>query len=490
MMRSLLILFILSANLARIEGTPLRQSNSTCSSCRSRDVCPMAYNMNRGGRCKCDADCEAYGDCCGMSPTQRSSVCSEQTPDPNLEGLKFTCRSVFLDSSVEVMESEAFWVVSTCPANWLEENNVIDSGHLAFNKCLSDNSSYPPVTDMLTGIVYKNEYCVMCNRVQNSVVVWQPSLGCSCDVYRMLGNDPTAETIKRILATDPNIFQHQCQPCSYRPPATALPPRACFPITCLDKTILESVTGFNFTTEAYKMLVNQCKCGLYDPQETVSSRSVYRSVACAKCVGETTANLMCYNSKSINTPRMTVPTQCIPISCPSNTVFSVVSVIPFTITLSSLGGGQVTVQVRTEKVNVTVDCPDGQAPVGLECRDTLCPNGFISTGGRCFFHFSDTNSGINSTSFSNGSGFFLDCPTELVALNNSSFILLTNSTISVDGKVLKVLAYGEEGSPLICPSNYTTTVQTHTFFTYPPGYIELVCVGCSLSAIGLSLIHI
>ena len=64
----------------------------------------LQHISREGGRRKCDADCEAYGDCCGVSSVQRSSACSEQSPNPDLEGLRSVCRSVYLDSSIEVME--------------------------------------------------------------------------------------------------------------------------------------------------------------------------------------------------------------------------------------------------------------------------------------------------------------------------------------------------------------------------------------------------
>ena len=103
------------------------------------------------------AGCEAYRDCCGISPAQRPNACSEQSPNPDLEGLKFVCRSVYLDSSIEVMENEAFWMVTSCQENWLQEIDDIERGRVVLSNCLSDNSTLPPVSDAVTGIVYKNE---------------------------------------------------------------------------------------------------------------------------------------------------------------------------------------------------------------------------------------------------------------------------------------------------------------------------------------------
>ena len=171
--------------------------------------------------------------------------------------------------------------------------------------------------------------------------------------------------------------------------------------------------------------------------------------------------------------------------------------IPFSISLSNLGGGQILVQVESVEVNVTLECPDGQAPVGFECRDTLCPNGYISTGGRCFFQFGNSHLLTNNTNMTvqigdeSGSGFFLDCPTELVLVNDTDFTQLTNISILVDGVEFEVLEYSDKGKPLICPRNPTMTEFFKRFlFSYPPAYLELTYAGCSLSAIGCILMLI
>ena len=149
--------------------------------------------------------------------------------------------------------------------------------------------------------------------------------------------------------------------------------------------------------------------------------------------------------------------------------------IPFSISLSNLG----------------------QAPVGFECRDTLCPNGYISTGGRCFFQFGNSHLLTNNTNMTvqigneSGSGFFLDCPTELVLMNDTDFTQLTNISILVDGVEFEVLEYSDEGKPLICPKDPTMTeIFMRFLFSYPPGYLELTYAGCSLSAIGCILMLI
>ena len=494
----------------------------TCNSCeldQEGQVC-RAYNITKDrGWCKCDHNCRAYNDCCGMPSNQRTNTCS---PNSNLEGLKFSCRSIYVDSGMEVMENEAFWMVSSCPDNWLEDIGNTERGNVVLSMCLTNNRDLPPVSDIVTGIVYKNEYCAACNLVQNPIVVWQPRLGCTGEVYEMLGSHPTAAIIANILKSDPDIFQQQCRPCFYQQPAAIYPPRVCFPVisVCLNKSDLERVTRSRLTTDAYKSMSDQCTNGPYDPYgslnkskflqgspQTTVTGPFYKNFACAMC--NNADQVVCLSDR-INMSRSTVPDECM-LRATTNPITATIQTpitsageegpalgplppgggrgIPFTISLSNLGGGQVLVQIETEEVNITVECPEGQAPLGLECQDTLCPDGYTSTGGRCYFQFGDADKHSNSTTSSNesGSGFFLDCSTELILLNNSDLTWLTNSTILVDGAVFQVLGYSADGQPLVCPNNITTIKKVKEFFVYPPGYLELTYIGCSLSAIGCAL---
>ena len=497
----------------------------------------QTYDIERdGGRCKCDADCEAYGDCCGQSSTQRAAACEETSPDTNLNGLQFTCQSIYLNSEISIMANEAFWMVSQCSPDWL--NEVGESGNMVLESCLSDSRDLPPVTDPITGIVYKNRHCALCNRVENTVS-WEASIVCTQYLYDLL----ETESFSNI---NPSLFQDQCRPCSYQYPMSLPQPRACYPEiidTCLNRTMLSKVTQ-----EEYEGLINECVNGSLDLQTVPFTNLggagfkiiplIYRNRACAECNGLAEMQCLRESSRAVNT----VPIQCIPDIPPPTTdpppttpppptaatteidlgdiinrtdpfgerplvVPPVAGIvvgpeipeppppqggIPFTITLSNLGGGHVSVRTETETVNVTVNCPEGQAPVGLDCRDTLCPVNFVSLDGKCFsqeFNSPAINNGNQSTNDSgSGSGFFLDCPTQLVALNVTEFTQLTNDTVLVNGETIDVLGYSADGQPLICPDNVTTIQRTRLLFSYPVGYLELTYIGCSLSVIGSALV--
>ena len=456
--------------------TPEKQCHS-CKECRP-------YNSSRdGGLCKCDADCEFYGDCCGASPTRKPEACEGTVADTYLNIPHFTCQSIFLKNEINVMKHEAFWMVSTCPSDWIDET--------VMEGCISKTRDLPPVTDIVTGIVYKNQHCALCNLVESSnMEPWEVSIVCTSYLYQLLNTTPISEL-------NASIFQEQCRPCSYQPPSSVRPPRACYPIdnTCLymPKSRTDTDTG-------------NCVNGSYNLQYGYSGKRkedarVYRNRACVYyCSVEFST---CFEEEIRG--NHLVPMQCMPdfyspTVAPSSTINpdtpnkktsgtteeTTIEGIPFTITLSNLGGGQVTVKTETSSVNVTVECPEGQAPVGLECRKTVCPENFISVDGRCFLRQIADNQTINDSE----NGTFLDCPSELVPLNDTEYTQLSNNTVLVDGVVMEVLGYSEDGQPLICPDNVTTVEVTRHFFSYPAGFIELTYIGCSLSVIGSALVLI
>ena len=423
--------FLWSSTATLVDEEPTTEPN--CRSCGLREC--QGYDIERdGGRCKCDADCEAYGDCCGPSSTQRAAVCREEgTPGPDslhLNELQFTCQSIYLDSAIDVVANESFWMVSKCSPDWFSE--VGESGQVVLESCLSESRDLPPVTDPVSGIIYRNQHCALCNRVEDTVP-WEASIVCTEYLYSLLEKVSISEL-------NASLFQEHCSPCSYQYPRT-LPhtPRACYPNvvdTCLNRTLFP-----HLSQEAYEGLANECVNGSYDLQAAVlrspfsaDSPQLYRNRACAECnlvrdkqcLRETSraANMVPIQCiQNISPPTMTPDigdfNRTLPVPTgerPQGVVPPIAEIvvpptqggIPFTITLSNFGRGHVTVRTDTQTVNVTVNCPEGQAAVGLDCRDTLCPENFVSLDGKCFSQ--QIKNGNQSTNDSDsGSGFFLDC---------------------------------------------------------------------------------
>ena len=135
--------------------------NQNCNQCQG--CCFTTANST--ALCKCDEHCQEFGDCCGEnSPSKFSSASLISSLG---DGVKLQCRSIRTKPETQVTaENEAFLMVSSCPDAWLDPGN--DS--IARN-CNSPSQSLPPVTDITTGLVYRNEYCAQCNRVRK-LVAW------------------------------------------------------------------------------------------------------------------------------------------------------------------------------------------------------------------------------------------------------------------------------------------------------------------------------
>ena len=573
------------------------------------------------GLCKCDGSCHLYGDCC--EAPFNLNTCGVKNTVPI--GVEFVCRSIYLDSRIEPKINESFWMVSSCPSSWPSgaSQNTVKTN------CVSLSSSLPPVTDLTSGTVYANEFCAICNGRAN-LIAWQPDLACTQYVYEQLA--ASNNNVQQLLQDDPNIFQTQCQACSYQVPRNNLlpPPRPCFSAinTCTNRSHLESLTRDTYSQENYTSLVDSCENGPYDlvTQISISALHVgsgmyrlivhnrlYRNHACAVCNG--IDERFCFNPEErdevprecapmipVTEPPTTVPTTEPPTTVPTtqptteprttippttatfkppevrlinvtltingtNITFVIEDVvldidfpleiipplepifveigeefiaepittepvsvgIPFTITLSNLGGGQVEVSVLSESVTVGVNCPDGEAAVGLDCRPTLCAAGYLEAGGRCAFQINNGTGDVmcltdlvplNSSdyvrldnvtvSFENlvlriiefdsigrpvvcldntsAVGILLDCPVRLVALNDSEYTDLGNNTLMLQDEIIDVIEYDDFGRPLICPPNETTIVRNTTIYSYPAGFLILTYIGCSLSVIGSALV--
>ena len=582
------------------------------------DVC-QTYDIDRDGSlCKCDVDCEIYGDCCGHASNYTKEACEKFNID--LEGLQFTCEGIYLDEDITLMMNEAFWMVSNCPSDWVDESPSINQTVSIRDGCTSESRDLPPVTDSVAGIVYKNQYCAVCNRVQDTIQ-WKSNIVCTPYIYGLLEN-------KSISEIDIEELRSQCKTCSYSPPDNTSPPRACFPSTMpIDYCQIQNLTKNNYSYEELETSQWLNCIDLYDSHECDddSSREFYVyfvndiEIDCIEGSGIDYRHITAEDIATRDARK--VPRQCVPIvattldTLPEETttlyvnstvdyveveyinglevpgiysvniqigsvvymyrynhsgvtpgyasasgsssgygadsgsgsepgrgrgsgsgsgdskhyeavliIQSVVEIvplvaittesgdltfyvnitdivpaslivkdptspvdtdtaigIPFTITLGIFGDGGTIIETETEEVEITVECPPGQAPVGLVCRDTVCPRHFVSRKGRC----------IDPTLNGTDMPAFLNCSTELVPLNDTEFTQLSNNTVQlVDGEVKDILGYSEDGQPLVCPDNVTSVNTTIAYFSYPTGYIELTYIGCSLSIIGSSLVLI
>ncbi len=177
--------------------------------------------------CRCDDQCEIYGDCCGYA--EERPPCNETLPPFATAGAlpTFQCHSVFVEESQISGEGveKAFWMVESCPAGWAGSSLEMDC---------TNNTMFYPVTDTTTGLVYSNEHCAACNSaIATDLVSWRTSLVCS-DALIELTKQPSFTLTLEVLKA-------YCHPCSYVEPTTAVKPRSCYHhiTSCLSKDELE-----------------------------------------------------------------------------------------------------------------------------------------------------------------------------------------------------------------------------------------------------------
>ena len=566
------ILFLISVSCF---GVFVANSQESCNHCR-QCVSDISRSL---ALCKCDSACEIFGDCCASSGAPASCNSSQISPLQSSVGLE--CRSIYLNPGIPVLyENEAFLMMASCP--WSTANTIASN-------CVSRDLELPPVTDRESGIVYKNEHCALCNGI-GQLVAWQPNLACTPHVYQLL----RVQSLSQILRDNPRIFQTECQGCSYQMPRlSSIPsPRSCVPrvSTCLSKGELEKRIRRTLTMSNYTDMAERCETGFLDL--VTASNVVYRNRACALCNGEDEEELQC---TTLGRQRETVPNQCAPSpptqptervtrspspppttervtrsplttervtrprpNRPDSNIRTIIrqgyefweeeiqlavkalhpqeipvqsTGIPFTITLSNLGGGQVTISTESDTIEVPVNCPPGEAPIGLQCRPTQCPQSYLQTGGRCTVLQNPSNGGslncsttilaLNESEYTDlGNDTILyqeqelvvlerdqlgrplictnisnttmpevlNCSTGFLPLNESEYQDLGNNTITYNGELFEVMYYDDFGRPLICPDNESVVEvpQNRTILSLKslPGVGELTYIGCSLSVLG------
>ena len=480
-------------------------------------------------QCHCDSNCKFFGDCCFSPP----NFCPPSRLKPLQAGVEFECHFVYLNLSVEEIgqtADEGYLMVSSCPDSWPVDD--LNNSTIQAN-CASDDFVLPPVTDTATGIIYKNEFCGACNGVE-LFRAWESQQVCTDFGYGILLGDTN---LTAILLQFPDFFSTYCQTCLFSPPnlPSAPPPRTCAVAvkTCLNKSSLEQKTQQNISESEYLEKVQECEFG---PLETVSNgseRFIFRNQACAQCNGA--GQTQCLQSfQRRHLPQKCEPTfQDPPSAMRRNVSGDDVAGFPLSVTLANLGAGQVSITTETEQLSVVVECPPGQAPVGLECRATQCPEGYSNTEEGCVrihvqavegMQDTDLNCSLipidpqESTDLGNGTVLFngeliaivshddlgrplvctntssdsnravLDCPKALLPLNDTEFEDRGNGTIFFDGETVEVMFHDSLGRPLVCPDNISLVEVNTTIITLLPGIAELTYVGCSFSILGSAFI--
>ena len=218
--------------------------------------------------CRCDSECRRYGDCCANANAsncyraqtqQNTSSTTYMEEELQLEG-SLQCSSVHLDPGTMPDWMESFWIVSACPRDWLagrEDPLLLNTEE----NCRSGSATLPPVTDLQSGQVYRNEYCAVCHEVEN-ILQWG---------YRFECTPWLRDMVSAGLQLTGEIIERECIACGFRAPQTMpVPARACLhdsllSAECLAREELENVTGVPIEEEQYQDIVGQCETGPISP---------------------------------------------------------------------------------------------------------------------------------------------------------------------------------------------------------------------------------
>ena len=498
--------------------------------------------------CRCDSECEWYGDCCSPPSGRLNCTGGEERAQP-LAGLQ--CHSIHLDSRTQPRRMEAFWMVSACPEDW-PANQDDEILREVDEKCSNGSDTLPPVTDLDDGVVYKNEYCAVCHQVTN-IQPWRYRFGCS----KCLGE---GIHIEDLILTHETI-ERECIACGFHVPQTGPPPRPCLHDSlvvgeCLTREVLEERTGLRWEEEVYSDIVAQCQTGPVRPVAAKPCRypPIYRNQYCAICNAEKSADIECANpygnreytnyclldadvkflscdhntfelgaSGSYAMPgnsgiRKEMPNDpdlqtsgsaetmtdddpgtyhlgsgeviSISITAPSYTIclLSPLNYASFSLFLDVRGdSGMITSDIVSS--SITTSCSKGQVfdPINHVCRQTICPEGFATHQESC-----TVVQNISLTEANNSSNDSLVmCDNRFIVLRESEFELLDNDTLLFRNEAFEIVGYNDS-SPIIC-SNFTqngTISQNMTVFnySYPPIFSVLTYVCCSLSVVGCILV--
>ena len=410
--------------------------------------------------------------------------------------------------------------------------------------CSRDSDDLPPVTDLKTGLVYKNEYCAICHQV-SSFRQWGYHIECNQKLYILALN------LNFTLTAD--IIQQWCLVCGFREPNLVMVPAATACVhhslvssSCLEQEDLQARTGVLITEQLFHEMLNQCKRGPYNPvrlQGGCTFTSPFRNQYCALCNGVQVSNktLSCVNpysyqqntnycklqastrSESValvaetpipasaitSTQTLTTPASLVtpPLDPTPNWfrseeindtlyIFQECSeckdiINPYTLPFTIFGNPKSNTRMITlgkDTFVFTTTCGEGEVfdYVNNRCRKTACQE--LTEGETCTVTLfnastSSTNGSINySFGFEEGS---------LIQLNNSEFTILDNETLNFGGEVYEIVGY-TNGSPVIytnfSQNGTSEVIVTVFFYSYPVGIIILTYVGCLLSVIGCVIV--
>ena len=268
--------------------------NHTSFECK---VCPQRPECTSNGAntfpCQCDAECSQFNDCCASAFSDLavlSEECSEDVLSNSLSDF-YKCNSLVTNTSQKEI---AVYMVSECPPGWTEEEGEEEQElrEIVTNNCARITTSFPPVTDVDRGVIYRNEYCALCHNARGAIL-WSTLFSCSGTLTTIIPNQPLT----------PHLLTTYCFPNHHWPPPfhfENISPRFCTPAisTCLSEHDLsEFIDGIG---SIYTELVSGCQNGSQSLVAASSFRNgnqvIFRNKKCALCNGYYPEDLDCFNN--------------------------------------------------------------------------------------------------------------------------------------------------------------------------------------------------
>ena len=448
-------LLILTSTLVELFALgPTQQVCKHCTRTASKDqtrVCELE-SSSIYQPCRCDANCDLYRDCC---PSTHHSCYSTSGDGDDLQ-TRFHCGTTIIGQRENPARlppiGEHYWMVSTCNNEWIKDNKRTVDVQDIEKKCNNNSTSLPPVTDQVSGIVYRNEYCAHCNDL-SSFVAWDYSFVCDSQLRALL-NDSLSE----------DDFNNYCTIHSFaepRVPPLTNPARLCYPQidTCLELDTLLNIDTVNmWNSSYYDTTKDLCTQGRFQYQviqrENNLSTFPYRNEYCALCNGVSQLSIDCFQPPDV-TPSLDFTT-------------------PFRIVLNMFGTGRVMDSSSQMPNSIHVFCSSNTEvydPVTKHCRPVVIQD--------C----KDVGDEDNCT----------QCMGNLIALNRSTPYVLVNADMLLYNEEQHTVEYNmSNGDPVICVNFSTNGTEPNNInifgLQYPEAYIILSYVGCPLSVIGCILI--
>ena len=290
---TIVVAFLCSIALGSDSTQEIHKRHSSLTECK---VCPQTPECTSRGAnsfpCQCDAECFSFNDCC-TSVFSDLEILREECEDAFSISLSdfYKCNSLVTNARQKEI---AVYMVSECPSGWAEEEVEVQQelGNVIVDNCITLSNSFPPVTDVDSGVVYRNEYCALCHGARGPVL-WPTFFSCSGTLTTVIPSQPLT----------PQLLTEYCFSSHHYPPPfhfETTPPRMCTQAisTCLsERNISEFIDEFGF---AYNDLLDNCETG-YQSLVAASSFSdgsqiIFRNKECALCNGYYPEDLECFNN--------------------------------------------------------------------------------------------------------------------------------------------------------------------------------------------------